>query len=96
MIHYLIILTVGFASVFMLGFQSRNVNNGNYKMAATVSFIIAQSQTTLWGALFSNLTWSSSIVYGISGALGITSSMYVHQRWFQRPTNRETQKDLSK
>jgi hypothetical protein len=95
-IHYLIIFSVGFVSVFMLGFQSRNVNHGNYKMAALVSFIIAQSQTTLWGALFSNLTWSSSVVYGASGALGITSSMYVHQRWFNRPTkNAETQKDLS-
>ena len=95
MTHLVTIFLVGFASVFMLGFQSRNVNHGNYKMAALISFIIAQSQTTLWGALFSNLTWSSSIVYGASGALGITSSMYVHKRWFQRPTNRETQKDPS-
>ena len=82
----LTIFIVGFGSVFLLGFQSRNVNHGNYKMAASVSFIIAQSQTTLWGALFSNLNWWSSIVYGLSGALGITSSMYVHQRWFNRPT----------
>lgn len=59
-----------------------------------LSFTIAQAQTTLWGALFSNLTWSASIIYGLSGALGITFSMYVHSHWFNRMTNRnKTQKD---
>ena len=94
MTHYLLIFTVGFVSVFLLGFQSRSVNHGNYRMAAALALVIAQAQTTLWGALFSNLNWSSSIVYGISGALGITSSMYVHQRWFHRPTKHaETQEE---
>ena len=91
----LIIFVVGFASVFMLGFQSRSVNHGNFKAAACMSFVLAQMQTTLWGALFANLSWQASLVYGASGALGITSSMYVHRRWFMRTTNRtnETQKD---
>lgn len=84
MTHIFIILGAGFLSVFMLGFQSRNVNHGNYRMAAITSFAIAQMQTTLWGTLFVNLTWQSSLAYGLSGALGITCSMFVHQRWFQK------------
>lgn len=94
-VNLFIIFVVGFCSVFLLGFQSRSVNHGNFKLAACMSFVIAQMQTTLWGALFSNLTWQASLVYGASGALGITSSMYVHHRWFLRTTNRtnETQKD---
>lgn len=85
MIGLVIIFLAGFTSVFLLGFQSRCVNTGNYSLAALGSFSIALMQTTLWGALFSDLSWSSSIVYGLSGASGITSSMWVHRRWFYRP-----------
>lgn len=77
----LLIFAAGFGSVFLLGFQSRNVNHGNYAWAAGTSFAIAQMQTTLWGELFSNLTWAASAVYGLSGACGITLSMWMHQRW---------------
>lgn len=81
MIDLALIFAAGFGSVFLLGFQSRNVNNHNYGWAAATSFLIAQMQTTLWGELFSNLTWASSAVYGLSGACGITLSMWMHQRW---------------
>lgn len=84
MTHLGLIFLAGFASVFLLGFQSRNVNHGNYRWAAMTSFAIAMMQTTLWGQLFANLTWASSAVYGLSGACGITLSMYVHQRWLMR------------
>jgi hypothetical protein len=79
-----IIFFAGYASVFLLGFQSRCVNSGNYVMAAMGSFSIALMQTTLWGALFKDVSWSAAIVYGLSGASGITSSMWVHRRWFHR------------
>jgi hypothetical protein len=95
----LVIFCAGYLSVFMLGFQSRNVNHGNYRMAAITSFAIAQMQTTLWGALFADLTWASSLVYGASGAFGITSSMFVHKRWFlKRPDQlpKETQLENQK
>lgn len=85
MSHLIIILVAGFFSVFLLGFQSRNVNHGNMKLAMGTSFLIAQMQTTLWGNLFTNLTITSSLVYGVSGALGIALSMYVHERWFRKP-----------
>lgn len=83
-LELIMIFFAGFCSVFLLGFQSRNVNHGNYAWAALTSFLIAQMQTTLWGALFSNLTWTSSFVYGLSGCLGITSSMYIHQTWIRK------------
>jgi hypothetical protein len=81
LIELALIFLAGFGAVFLLGFQSRNVNSGNYAWAACTSFTIAIMQTTLWGQLFANLTWASSIVYGASGACGITLSMYVHKRW---------------
>lgn len=84
MTHLLIIYFAGFASVFLLGFQSRSVNHGNYRMAMCGSFMIAMMQTTLWGALFKDLSWAATIVYGLSGMTGIGSSMFVHQRLLQK------------
>jgi hypothetical protein len=82
--HLLLIFVAGYISVFLLGFQSRAVNHGNYRMAAMGSFSIAIMQTTLWGALFKDLSWAASLVYGASGMTGIVSSMYVHKRWFMK------------
>jgi uncharacterized membrane protein YuzA (DUF378 family) len=89
MTHLALIFVAGFASVFLLGFQSRCVNHGNFGYAACGSFLIAIMQTTLWGALFRDLSWAAAITYGLSGATGITSSMFVHQR-FAKPKPKET------
>ena len=80
-----LIFVAGFFSVFLLGFQSRNVNHGNFGWAAGTSFAIGISQTALWGALFRDLSLAGSVTYGLSGALGITAAMYVHRRWFCEP-----------
>jgi hypothetical protein len=82
---YITIFLAGFASVFMLGFQSRNVNHGNFRWAAGSAFIIGITSASLW----SNITAPGvgilgGLVYGLSGALAITSSMYVHKRFIQR------------
>lgn len=84
MTHLLAIFAAGYASVFLLGFQSRNVNHGNYGWASATSFAIAIMQTSLWGELFRDMSWGSAIAYGLSGATGITSSMFVHKRWIQK------------
>lgn len=84
MTHLLTIFIAGYASVFLLGFQSRAVNHGNYRLAMTGSFMIATMQTTLWGALFKDLSWSATLVYGLSGMSGIGSSMFVHQKLLQK------------
>lgn len=84
MSHLILIFLAGYVSVFMLGFQSRAVNHGNYKLAGCNSFMIAIMQTTLWGALFKDLSWTASVVYGLSGLTGIMSSMFVHQRLMVR------------
>jgi uncharacterized membrane protein YuzA (DUF378 family) len=80
MTHLLLIFAAGYGSVFLLGFQSRCVNHGNFGLAACGSFLIALSQTTLWGALFRDMSWIAALTYGLSGAAGVTSSMLVHKR----------------
>jgi len=83
--EYLAVFGTGFVSVFALGFQSRNVNHGNYGWAAGTSFFVGLSQASLWTHITSPsagpLAW---LVYGAAGSLAIVSSMYVHKKYIQR------------
>lgn len=88
MSHLLIVFVAGYFSTFLLGFQSRNVNYGHYVWAAATSFSIALSSTFLWSTILKDLTLVSAVVYGFSGATGITSSMYVHKRWINKEPKR--------
>ena len=85
MTELLVIFVIGFSSVFAMGFQSRNVNHGNYGWAAATSFIIAILSASVWRRSSSpDAGWSEILVYGLSGALAITSSMWVHQRFISK------------
>ncbi len=82
----LILFFAGYVSVFMYGFQSRNVNEGHYGLAAITSFLISGSQLLVWKEIFNDTSVFNAIIWAISGSLGITSSMYVHRRWI-KPKN---------
>lgn len=82
MMELLTIFVAGYISVFTLGFQSRNVNHGNYGWAAITSAFVGISQAALWSHILApGQTWAGAAVYAVSGACGITSSMYVHERF---------------
>lgn len=80
MTHLLYIFLTGFVTVFLYGFQSRNVNHGNYAWAAGTSFAIALTTVVTW-ELLDSVGWLEVLVYGSSGALGVTLSMVVHKRY---------------
>ena len=73
----LIIFVSTFATVFALGFQSLNVNNGHYYAAAVTSFVIGASHLVLYKILPDGdlLTCAAFLV---AGPLAITSSMWAH------------------
>lgn len=76
---YLILFICGFVQVFALGFQSRNVNTGQYAYAAGTSFFVGLSQVAVWHRIMAPTSgWAEAAVYGMSGALGITASMWFH------------------
>ena len=82
---YLLVFLAGFTSVFMLGFQSRNVNSGHYVAAAVTSFVIALAQAKIWILITKpGSGWDTAVVYGVSGVVGITLAMYVHQRFMPK------------
>lgn len=81
----LAVFATGFVSVFALGFQSRNVNSGQYAWAAGTSFFVGISQASLWTHITGpSASPYSSVVYGVSGACAIVSSMYVHERFVRK------------
>ena len=76
---------ISFVQVFALGFQSRNVNHGNYGWAAGTSLFIGISQAVVWKRLTRpDAGAAETIVYAVSGALAIVAAMYVHQKWIKR------------
>lgn len=72
-----------FASVFALGFQSLNVNNGHYVAAIFTSFAIGIGHLCLYRYL-PDATETQIIAYLLGGPLGITASMWAHRRVFRR------------
>lgn len=85
MSELLLIFVAGFTSIFAMGFQSRNVNHGNYGWAAGTSFVIAIASASVWARITApDASWTDVLVYGLSGSLAITSSMWVHQRFISK------------
>jgi hypothetical protein len=85
MSHLLQIFVAGFGSVFLLGFQSRAVNHGNYGWAACGSFVIAITQGFLWSRIMApGAGLKEYMVYGLSGACGITAAMWTHRKFLGR------------
>lgn len=76
---------ISFIQVFALGFQSRNVNHGNYGWAAGTSLFIGISQAAVWRRVTAEDAGAlEALVYGFSGCIAIVSSMYVHQRFIRK------------
>lgn len=68
-----------FVTVFALGFQSLNVNQGRYAAAFLTSFAIGGSSLVLYRYL-PEATWTQVIAYLLGGATGIVASMWMHKR----------------
>ena len=85
MMQYLVLAAVSFVQVFALGFQSRNVNHGNYGWAAATSFFIGLSQAAVWRRITSPASGvSEALVYAASGSIAIVCAMATHQKWVKK------------
>jgi hypothetical protein len=92
MLSALTIFAATFVSVFALGLQSLNVNQGYYFAAIATSFFISTGHIFLYrympqpGSL-------DLIGYYLGGASGIASSMWFHRSvkawWSARSNNRQ-------
>lgn len=64
-----------FAQVFLLGFQSRNVNTGRYAWAALTSLAIGAAQIVAVRGIMNHNPWTVLLLTGTAGPSGIVSAM---------------------
>lgn len=67
-----------FISVFALGLQSQNVNQGHYWAAAFTSLLIGGGHIALYRYM-PNANWVELAAYLVGGVTGITFSMWFHR-----------------
>ena len=86
MIEFALFLST-FISVFALGFQSLNVNNGHYTAAFLTSFVIAASNLVLF-KLAPQAAGTEIAAYLSGGSIGIICAMKVHG-WMRHRLRRD-------
>ena len=79
----LILFGATFGVVFMLGFQSLNVNGGHYVLAFLSSFLIGSFNLALYKLAPEAQTVTEVAAFLTGGPLGIIAAMLVHRRWVQ-------------
>lgn len=79
------LLFATFALVFLRAMQQQNVIHGHYVWAAMTPYFIAVAEvaTVLWVV---SVGWASIPWVGTGGALGVTSAMYVHRKYWGKKT----------
>lgn len=72
-----------YITVLALGFQSLNVNRGEYLAAFITSFFIGGASLVLYKNL-PDASWTQCLAYLLGGATGIVSGMRLHRWMLQR------------
>lgn len=73
-----------FLQVFLLGFQSRNVNSEKYISAAITSLLIGGTQLICIKSIADYNPSTVFLITAIAGPTGIMSSMFLHKIIFDR------------
>jgi len=79
----LLLFASRFASVFALGFQSQNVNQGHYVAAFLTSFAIGGGHLALY-RLMPQAGPSEVVAFLLGGPFGIVASMAVHRKYMKK------------
>lgn len=80
---YILLFISTFITVFALGFQSLNVNNGHYLAAFLTSFAICGGNLVILRSVPNGDTLAM-LAYLAGGPLGVVSAMAVHRRTLGR------------
>lgn len=83
MLALIILFVVAFLNVFVLAFQSRNINTGQELYAAMGSIGIGMSQAFIWKAVTAN-GHLEALVYSVGGGVGCVTAMRTHRRMMKR------------
>jgi len=78
---YVISVVVSFISVFLKGFQHKNVIGGHVKSVAVVSYFMAAFDVAAVNLIIKG-GWSIALTSGTGAALGMVAAIKLHDRMF--------------
>ena len=71
-----------FVLVFLRAFQTQNVIHRHYYFAGVTSFLMAGAEVAVVLGVVSS-GWAAVPWIGAGGALGVTTSMFLHKKYLQ-------------
>lgn len=80
---YILAFLGTFVSVFLKGFQHKNVIANLYINTIITSYFMAFVDVLIVG-LIAKSDWTVAFASGTGAAIGMASSMYIHNRYFAR------------
>ena len=80
-LSYAVLFLSSFVNVFLLGFQSKNVQRSRYLLAAIISFGITLANFTFVRLSGSNNPVAFLIVSGLAGSAGIVTAIWVGDKF---------------
>lgn len=81
--NYLYAFVASFISVFLKGFQHKNVVANLYFNTAVTSYAMAVMDVLLIG-LISKSDWTIAFTTGTGATLGMLTAMYLHNKFFNK------------
>lgn len=71
---------VSFIAIFLRGFQQKNVIHSKYTMIAITSYLLALTDVAVVSIIVEH-GWNTVLAQGSGAALGMLTSIYIHNRW---------------
>ncbi len=71
---------VSFIAIFLRGWQQKNVIHSKYTMIAVTSYLLALTDVAVVGIIVQH-GWHTVLAQGSGAALGMLTSIYIHNRW---------------
>ena len=71
---------VSFIAIFLRGFQQMNVIHSKYTMIAITSYLLALTDVAVVSIIVEH-GWNTVLAQGSGAALGMLTSVYIHNRW---------------
>lgn len=91
MLTWLLLFLSSAGWVFIQAFQSRNINTGQYGLAAATSFGLGFLQVRVLSTVVSpEATFFDILTYCSGGAVGVVAAMWVHRAFIHRKTETAT------
>lgn len=88
MMHQLLAFALSLSSVFLKGFQHKNVIGGHHKLIFFTSYVMAVTDVLVIGLVVER-GWSICFATGTGAAIDMSLSMWLHDKLLKRPNTGE-------